>query len=509
MPDYLLVFDAGTGAGRCALFDSRGAQIATAYQEWDYSTPADTHPNGRIFSPDDFWAILCGLSQQVIKQSGIDTKKIIGVSSTSQREGMVFLDSKGKEIYAGPNIDNRGIEEYTQFLDQEESIRSITGLRLFSLLGPARLLWFMKCQPEIYQNIKSILMISDWIVYRLCGELFSEYSIASSSQMLDISTLEWSSEVAQILNFKREFLPPLHHAGTVIGKITKQSASESGLAEGTNVIAGGGDTHIGMLGIGIVRQECISAIAGTSTPVMATVKTPYIDPYKRVSTSCYITPGLWALESNAGMTGMSYRWVRDIFAQDIVENCKLTGNDSYEELNKIAEEIPPGSSGWNAYLGAYRSGGKHGNMGGFFFPLTWILSNNYDRRHLIRSAIETMAYGVRVNFEQLMKITNKNQSEFRVGGGQTNSKLFNSILATILNLPVVIYTVKESTSLGAAICAAKGSGIYGSITEAAQQMVHIDHIVDPDPNQIVPYDEAYQKWVEFGDYLSKFNSEEK
>ncbi len=506
--NYFLVFDAGTGAGRCSIFDLRGNQIASAYQEWEYQIPAACSPNGREFSPEGFWKILSTLSRRVISNSMVNPKDILAVSTTSQREGMVFLDKMGQELYAGPNIDNRGSEMYQPFLAEEECIRKITGLGLFTLFGPARLLWFKEHDPALYDRIDGMLMMNDWIAYRLSGERSSEYSCASSSQFLDITKREWSSAIPGIFSLKDQVFPALRPAGSPIGKVTQQAANDCGLLEGTMVVAGGGDTQVGMLGIGVTEQECVSAIAGTSTPVMATIKKPIFDPLNRVSTNCHAINGVWTLESNAGMTGMSYRWVRDTFASDLVEKCRTTGEEPYDLMNDLASSLPPGAGGWKAYLGASRAGSRSGNGGGFFFPLSWIL-DGYDRRHLFRSALETTAFAVRANFEQLIAITGKAQSEFRVGGGQTRSSLFNSILANALNQPVMIFSVKESTSLGAALCAARGAGIYASFTEAAAEMVHAQQVIEPGKDSVTAYNDAYQEWLDFSEYLAQFKTKEK
>jgi autoinducer 2 (AI-2) kinase len=503
MTHHLMAFDAGTGAGRCTLFDTQGNLVASAYQEWEYTTPPEASPQGKIFSPQDFWSILCTLSRQVIHQARVDPAHIVGVSTTSQREGMVFLDRAGRELYAGPNIDNRGQAEYAPFTNHEDQVRAITGTRLFTLYGPARLLWFKHYQPHIYDQIHRVVMISDWIAYRLCGEYASEATIASSSQLLDIRTRTWSEEVLKLFDLREDILPPLLPAGSPMGFVTKAAAQKTGLKSGTPVAVGGGDTHLGMLGIRVIEPLCISAVAGTSTPVMATSQTPSIDFEKRVSTSCYVTPGYWVLESNAGMTGMPLRWVRDTFARDIVANCMAAGEDPFNILSAMAAEVPPGSGGWRAYLGGGRAGDPHYGLGGFYFPLDWVL-DHFDRRHLIRSAIETMAFSVRANVDQLKEITGHLQTIFPIGGGQTKSPLFNHILANTLNQPISIFKVKESTSLGTAICAAVGAGVYETLFQAAGEMVQVEQLIDPDPKLVIAYQTAYSKWQAFGTYLNHY-----
>src|SRR4030067_3088941 len=106
---YLLAIDAGAGAGRCLAADERGRLIAVCRREWGYQTPPDAGFLGREFSPEYFWRLICEVIKEACPQGGITGQEIAGVSATSQREGIVFLDNKGRELYAGPNMDLRAV----------------------------------------------------------------------------------------------------------------------------------------------------------------------------------------------------------------------------------------------------------------------------------------------------------------------------------------------------------------------------------------------------------------
>src|SRR5690606_24313244 len=115
--DYFLVLDAGTGAARCNIFNRQGEIIAGDYAEWNYTTPyyendADAGAREiREFDPEESWAIFCRVIRNALQKAGLSPLAIAGITSTSQREGIVLLNKEGKEIYAGPNIDFRGAKE--------------------------------------------------------------------------------------------------------------------------------------------------------------------------------------------------------------------------------------------------------------------------------------------------------------------------------------------------------------------------------------------------------------
>lgn len=195
MKKYAMVFDAGTGAGRCNLFDMSGRLVSYAYREWEYLKDlSSSNKEAMLFDAEQFKKILFSLCRKVITQAGISADEIVAVSATSQREGMVWLDRFGKEIYAAPSVDLRG-EEATDILSGKEPfIKEITGLPVSGMFGLARLLWYKKFNEAVYDRIDTVMMISDWICYLLCGSKVSEPSVASSSQLFDVKNGKWSSD---------------------------------------------------------------------------------------------------------------------------------------------------------------------------------------------------------------------------------------------------------------------------------------------------------------------------
>lgn len=503
---YLLTFDAGTGAGRCNIVDKGGKLIASAYADWSYFNPEDAPLHGKAFDPHEFWGVLSCLCKKAIQDAGISAKDIKGVSVTSQREGMVFLDARGKEIYSGPNVDTRAVEEVNQLLPCTSEIRQITGLIPVDYYGAARLLWFQQRCPEVYERIDKVLMMSDWIIYRLTGKTSSEPSIASSSLLFDIRSRNWSERMMEIVGVQEDIFPEIYSAGEQIGVVTPNAAEDSGLISGTPVISGGGDTQMGLLGMGLSKPNQIGVVAGTSTPLMMILDEAFIDPEQLMYTNCYALDDRWTLESLAGMTGLPYRWVRDTFANLEVTQAEKIGKDSFAYLDDLVSEISPGAGGVMAFIGAERtdlSRTHHSSLGGFVFPITWIL-DQYDRRHFFRAALEAMAYGIRANADQLASICDSRVDKLYVCGGQTRSKIFTQLLANTINLPIHTFEVEDASSLGAAICAAVGIGVFNNFQEAIQAMVHGRDIIEPQSDMVPKYQETYQRWLSVGEYLINY-----
>src|ERR1700694_2549620 len=99
---YLMALDAGTGAGRCVLLSLDGKHLHSTYQEWTYVFPSEAAPMGAAFDAPAFWDTFCSLSRRALQEARLQPEQVIAITSTSQREGCVFLDRAGLEVSAGP-----------------------------------------------------------------------------------------------------------------------------------------------------------------------------------------------------------------------------------------------------------------------------------------------------------------------------------------------------------------------------------------------------------------------
>jgi autoinducer 2 (AI-2) kinase len=494
MTRRLLTLDAGTSGGRAAIFDAAGRLIGVASQPWRYTTPAEAAPWGRAFDPDEFWAILCGLTRQVLAKTATRPAEILAVSATSQRQGIVLLDAAGEPLYAGPNMDLRGVYQAAE-IDTELGplLYRITGHRPALMFAPARLRWLREHRPDLYDRLATLLMISDWLVYCLTGERCSEPSAAAESQLLDIAAGSWSETLIKALELPSSIFPPLRQAGEVAGRVTHAAAAMTGLNAGTPVVVGGADTQCGLLGMGIVAPGQMAALAGWSLPLQQVISQPpggvCDETAQKQQTglwfSRHLLPGRWVLESNAGPLGRSYEWLRETV---------FCGAD-YAELDRLAETASPGAEGAMAFFSPPSAMNETLGLawGGLLVPLALDFIDGR-REHLARASLESLAFAMRANLEQLVEASGQRPDALSLGGGLTRSRIFPQLVADVLGLPVQVAATPETSSAGAAMCAAVGAGLFDDLTIAATHMTHDRTVCRPGRVAHAEYLDAYERW---------------
>jgi sugar (pentulose or hexulose) kinase len=498
---YLMALDAGTGAARCFVVDTTGHQYWSTYQEWHYDKPPDAPELGMEFEAETFWQIVAGITREAIQQAGIDPADIVAVSTCSLREGQVLLDKAGREIFATPQRDRRGGQE-AEFLSDHygQLMNDLSGHWPSEIFAPARLLWLKQHRPHIYERADTLLMINDWLVYRLCGVRACEPTNAAETCLFDIKQMAWADDLIEAIGLPRSLFPPVCPAGTVVGEATPAAAAETGLKVGTAVVVGGADTQCGTLGSGAVRPGDITAVAGTSTPVQLILNTPVIDKQARTWSGPFVIPDHWMLESNAGVTGSWLQWFRDNFCHQEIAQAKENGGSTYDYMTRLAEKAPIGANKIFALMGPFRMNARQlltaaVSMGGFVMsPPRALLTLPDTRANFIRALLETFAYAVRANVEQLEEISGGSISRLHVCGGAVGSDLWVDMLAGVCDVPVHVPQILEGSSIGAALCAGVGVGEYADFAEGRQALIHTRRVVEPDPALAGPYSELYQQW---------------
>lgn len=493
---YALTVDAGTGSCRAILFDAAGTALAQSQREWTYSTQPGVE-NSSVFDPEIFWDTVLDCLQQTVraaKDAGANPVDILTVCVTGQREGMVYLDAAGREIYSAPSLDLRGAAMLPLLGPHEAEIYDVTGLPLHGMFGLARLAWFREHAPETYRQIRTAFMISDWIAYRLCGTAASEPSVASSSQMFAVRTRQFATELLNSLGLRSDIFPPVVPAGKPLGRMRPEIAAQAGIPSPPWVCMGGSDSHAGLVGIGAVHPGDVGVIAGTTTPVIQVRQSPFRDPEGQLFANCHAAEGLWACESNGGSTGLSLRWARRL----------LMGGDhapSFAAMEREARTAPPGAHGMAAYIGTELAGERTGeNLGGFIFPVPFNIEE-VKPADFCRAVIEANVFTVRANLDLICSRTGSRPKQLLLCGGQSRSSLFTQILADVTGLPVTVFAVKECTALGTAIAGLCGAGYYPDQTAACQNMLHVQKQVMPDAAQAARYSEHYERWQSIRSYM--------
>ena len=492
--ELLLAIDAGTGSCRAVLFDVEGRQVAIGQREYSHPGLPEA-PGSQVFGTDANWRLICECIREALAERPPDAVK--AVAATSMREGMVLYDARGREIWACPNVDSRAGDEATELVASgaAQEIYERAG-DWVSITAPARFLWIARHQPDLFASIGHVGMLGDWILYRLSGEFVTDPSLGSSSGMFELAERDWSDRVLELCGLDRSVFPPVVECGTIVGGVTERAACETGLRAGTPVVAGGADTQLGLLGIGVTQPGRVTIVGGSFWQCTVVLDEPLIDPEARLRTLCHTVPGRWMMEGIGFYCGIVMRWFRDAFCELEQAEAARAGVDVYALLEQKAESLAPGANGVVGIFSNLMQASRwvHASPGFLGFDVGNPAASA--RIECFRAIEESAAYVSRGHLGIVEEVAGIEVSDAVLTGGASKGTLWPQILADTLGLPVRIPVVKESTALGAAIYAGVGAGVYTDAAATAGELVRFERTFEPQPAAVAAYDELYEQWLE-------------
>ncbi|MCK5674160.1 MAG: hypothetical protein KAH95_12335 [Spirochaetales bacterium] len=438
MKSCFLGFDLGSHASKGVLVRSNGKVLASKSVEHSTSLP---HPGWQEQDPDIWWDEFKKISKCLIKESGIESKDIKAVGITGFVPGLVLLDKDNHSIR--PALMHTDIRAGSQL----KYINTILDSPISHGFLLPKLLWIKINEKENYKKIDKILVPHSFIVQKLTGKYSCDIDTATIfGGIYQEESNTWSDSLCSILNIKKNILPDLYDADSVVGTINTKISIDTGLCAGTAVIAGTGDTFSALLGCGSVMPGDMMIYLGTSGTQI------FID-----GDLSSFTGGIHFGKNKAEFTG------RIISCGDSMEHFKnLLGFTDWLLPDKKALDISPGSNG--LFIFPHLKQKTENELSDKNSETIFGLDIGHNQWHIYRALLEGIAYNLKSSFlpyEPKVK-------RLILSGGGANSKVFREIIRDVLGI-AIIYNSSGNGASGVALLAAYGSG-YGTGDFTLQQL---------------------------------------
>jgi len=496
---YISSLDLGTTGCRTFIFDLAGSIISSDYQEWESHYP---QPSFVEQDANSWWEAIKKTTEGAIKKSGIDKSEIVSLSVTNQRETIVPVDKSGNPLHNALVWQDRRTTDQVDFIKKKVGIDKIyrtTGLTIDPYFSATKILWFKDEKPEIYQKAHKFLLVSDYIIYKLTGKFYTDHSNASRTMLFDINNLKYSEDIASELELDLDKMPETVESGVEIGEIKND---EILFDKKTLVVSGAGDQQSAALGVGVVSPGNVKLTTGTGSFMLAFLDKPNFDSKQRVLCSCHAIPGAWVQEASIFTTGAFLRWFRDELGTEECRKADEQNQDPYEIITEEAEKSPIGANMLITIPHLVGAGAPHWNP--YARGLIYGLSLGHKRRDIVRSILEGVAFEVKKNIE-IFRELGLEPKELKLTGGGSRSDFWNQIYSDVLGITCVRNVIEEATSLGAAILAASGAGLFSDVASAAESICKVDKKWNPDISRKNTYSAIYNLSNELYSILNEKN----
>ncbi len=452
MGGCFLGVDIGTSSCKAIIIDSKAKVLSSATVEYflDFSHEG----TWAEIDPEKWYQAAVEAIKRCMEKASVEGDKILAVGLSGQMVSLLGLDSEGAAVR--PVImwlDKRNVGEAEELKQlYGEKINEITCNPVNQQFTLPKLLWVKKHEPDNYKKINKIVLSKDYIRYRLTGEYATDCNDASGTLMYDIGKSEWSKEILDWLDIDENILPDIYPSTEITGRITKKAAQETGLREGTPVMAGSGDLGCENFACGVFEKgDCMMRL-GSGAAITIPVNEPMLDPNLKGPCCGYYKKDIFLIQGMTQAFGSVMRWVRDAFSGGVSE--EVFKEDAFESLCDMAECVPIGSDGliFNPFINAAPYW-KDYMQGGFIG-----VSPMHKLGHFVRAAMEGAACALKDAMTDLEEYGNTKIKECVVTGGGGKSRLWTQIIANLIDKELIIMPYADACT-GAALMAAIGMGL--------------------------------------------------
>ncbi len=477
--------DVSTTGSKALLMDERGTVLASATTPHVVYTP---RPLWSEQDPHEWWAAAAASIRRVLDQSKAPGTEVAAVGLTGQMHGLVLLDAARNVLR--PAIlwnDQRTAAECDEIRERmggRKALVRATGNDALTGFTAPKILWVRRHEPEVYARARLVLLPKDYLRLRLTGVAAMDKADGSGTLLFDLAARGWSRHVLGRLEIPADWLPPTFEGPETTGRITAEAAAATGLAEGTPVMAGGGDQAAGAVGTGAVRPGIVSVTLGTSGVVFAATEGPLVEPEGRLHAFCHAAPETWHVMGVTLAAAGSLQWYRDALAP----------GESFDALVREAESAPAGCEGlvFLPYLSGERTPHPDPQARGCFVGLTV----RHRRSHLTRALLEGVAFSMRDCFGLMRGAGAGDVEQVRMAGGGAKASLWRRIVASVLGQDVVTVNSTEGAAYGSALLAGVGAGAWPSVAAACDTTISVTGRDAPDPSWTAAYADLYPRYRE-------------
>lgn len=483
MTKYILAHDIGTSGNKATLFSETGKMIGSHVSSYD------THYFNSTWveqDAEDWWKAVCISSKNLIGTLGIDAADIAVVSFSGQMMGCLCVDKSGhplrKSIIWADQRAQKQAAQINEHISQKDFYH-IVGHRNTASYGIQKLMWVRDNEPEIYEQTHKTLNAKDFIVFRLTGNFYTEYSDGNSQGCFDLINLKWSDRIIEYAGIDPDKLPELKPSTFVAGGVTKEAAEATGLAVGTPVVLGGGDGVTANVGAGSISPGKTYCCMGTSAWITTTTEKPIFDDEMRTVTWAHIVPGLYAPNGTMQSAGGAYNWVKNTMCRMEMHDAQISGKSPYYYMNQLIEQSPVGSNGviFLPYLLGERAPRWNPDARGAFIGL----KSENGEGDMLRSVLE----GVTMNLAIILEILRKQVSieEILAIGGGAKGPVWRQIMADVFDARILVPSLlEEAGSMGAAVTGGVGVGLFKDFN-VIDSFLSIDAVHTPEPAAVKEY----------------------
>ncbi len=459
---YVAALDQGTTSSRAIIFDRNSDIRGVAQKEFRQIYPK---PGWVEQDPMDIWSSQREVLLQAVKEAGISPGQLAAIGITNQRETVVLWDRKtGKPAFNAIVWQCRRSADICDRLRQTGNDKLVfdrTGLVIDAYFSGTKISWALKNVPEVKkladEGNLAFGTVDSWLVWNLTDGAVhaTDVTNAARTMLFNSHTRQWDDDLLDLLGVPRSILPEVMPSSGHLGNTAPSVFGDTRVP----ITGVAGDQHAALFGQACYSPGMIKNTYGTGCFVLVnTGREALTSTHRLLTTPAWALPdGVdYAFEGSIFITGAAIQWLRD--AVNMIQHASETEAVATSVSDANGVYMVPAFVGLGApHWDSYARGGILG------------LTAGATRAHLVRAALESIAYQSRDVISAVRSEEGPELSTLRADGGAAANNFLMQFQADILGLPVERPKVAETTALGAAYLAGLAVGYWQDREEIASK----------------------------------------
>lgn len=472
-----LGIDIGTSGVKALLIDSAGKALAEASAP--AVEPVRPHPGWSEQNPTDWWTATLGAIDALKQSHPSELAAVKGIGLSGHMHGATLLGENDKVLR--PCIlwnDGRSAAECGEMEAALPALRELAGNIAMPGFTAPKIAWVRKHEPDIYRQIKKVLLPKAYVRLLLTGEHVEDMSDAAGTLWLDVAKRDWSDELLGVTGLSREHMSSLVEGSAVSAELKPEYVARWGMTGPVVVAGGAGDNAAAACGIGAIRPGEGFVSLGTSGVLFVSNEKFSPNTEGAVHAFCHAIPDTWHQMGVILSATDSLNWLS-----------RITGQKQAELSGKAEAQFKgPGEAIFLPYLSGERTPHNNANARGSFTGL----SQSTDAAQMAQAVMEGVTFAMR-DCQRVLADAGTSINRLLAVGGGSKSALWLKMLATNLDMEIALPEDGDfGGALGAArlgLCAATGAS-----PADVMSMPPIKTTIAPDQSLAAAYTDQYARY---------------
>jgi xylulokinase len=513
--------DIGTTGCKAIVFSPEWEILGRAVREYPVLTP---HVDWAEQDAEQVWQLALETLTQAVGQARADPPRAMALSV--QGEAVIPVDGTGRPVrHAILGMDTRSTAEnawLAETFDPQVLFRR-TGMPMHTINTVTKLLWLKRNEPAVWAAAAQFLLYEDYFLRRLTGKAIISHCLASRTQMYDLQTSNWATDILDRCEIDRARLAPVQlDRESAVGMLDKAVARRIGVSGAVLLVSGGHDQACAALGSGVIEPGSAMVSTGTAEVVEVAMASPILAESLRqggISIYRHVVPGLYVAMTLNHSGGMALRWFRDTLCRDkCLESSQFSVPSSQLEAGNCQPSTVNCRDAYDLILAEAPAGPTRvmvlPHFSGAGTPLVDVHSRAAilgmtfvtTQAEIAKAILEGLTYELRTNLE-LLRDAGIRLDELHAVGGGARSKMWLQMKADICQIRLRLPQITEAACLGAAILAAVGARIRPDIASCVAHAVRFDGTIVPEQEWACRYDRRYRLYKKLYPALNPLHRE--